>query len=120
MTCGEIYVTIDNKFAVFMPIDTEGDFKCDNLFRMCFVETNLVTSGEFQPIRCTTMLCHFGRTRNVYVATRFIHYPRFIQAGTWSFRNDSAKVRSELLELWNGLGKKLGFSPAVDLFDGNT
>ena len=39
---------------------------------MCSVVTNLVTSLEFQPIRCATMLCHFGRTRNGYVATRFI------------------------------------------------
>ena len=39
---------------------------------MCSVVTNLVTSLEFQPIRCATTLFHFGRTRNVYVATRFI------------------------------------------------
>ena len=39
---------------------------------MCSVVTNLVTSLEFQPIRCATMLCHPGRTRNGYVATRFI------------------------------------------------
>ena len=36
------------------------------------VATNLVTSLEFQPIRRATMLCHFGRTRNGYLATRFI------------------------------------------------
>ena len=39
---------------------------------MCSVVTNLVTSLEFQPIRCATTLFHFGRTRNVYVATRLI------------------------------------------------
>ena len=39
---------------------------------MCSVETNLATSLQFQPIRCGTMLCHFGRTRNGYGATRFI------------------------------------------------
>ena len=39
---------------------------------MCFVATNLVTSLEFKPIRCATTLCHFGGTRNGYVATRFI------------------------------------------------
>ena len=39
---------------------------------MCSVVTNLVTSLEFQPIRCATTLFHFGRTRNVYVATRII------------------------------------------------
>ena len=39
---------------------------------MSSVETNLVTSLEFQPIRRATTLFYFGRTRNVYVATRFI------------------------------------------------
>ena len=39
---------------------------------MCSVVTNLVTSLEFQPIRCATTLFHFGRTRYVYVATRII------------------------------------------------
>ena len=34
--------------------------------------TNLVASLEFQPIRCATTLFHFGRTQNVYVATRII------------------------------------------------
>ena len=39
---------------------------------MCSVVTNLVTSLEFQPIRCATTLFHFGRPRDVYVATRVI------------------------------------------------
>ena len=39
---------------------------------MCSVATNLVTLKEFRPIRCATTLCHFGRTRNGYVATHFI------------------------------------------------
>ena len=39
---------------------------------MCFVATNLVTSLEFKPNHCDTPLCHFGRTRNGYVATHFI------------------------------------------------
>ena len=51
---------------------TELDFKSQNLFRMCSVATNLVTSLESQPIRCATMLFHFGLTRNAYVATRII------------------------------------------------
>ena len=38
----------------------------------CSVVTNLVTSLEFKPIRCSTTLCHFGWTRNGYVATQFI------------------------------------------------
>ena len=39
---------------------------------MCSVITNLVTSLEFQPIRCATTPFHFGRTRDVYVAARII------------------------------------------------
>ena len=42
------------------------------LLRARYVATDLVTSQKFQPIRCAFMLCQFGRTRNVYVATRFI------------------------------------------------
>ena len=38
---------------------------------MCSVVTNLVTSLEFEPIRCAIMLCRFGRTRNGYVAIYF-------------------------------------------------
>ena len=50
----------------------ERDFKIDYLFRTCSVATNLVTSLDFNPIRCATMLCHFGQTRNGSVATHFI------------------------------------------------
>ena len=39
---------------------------------MCSVVTNLVTSLDVQPIRCATTLFHFGRPRDVYVATRII------------------------------------------------
>ena len=42
------------------------------LLRTRSVATDLVTSQKFQTIRCAFMLCQFGRTRNVYVATRFI------------------------------------------------
>ena len=42
------------------------------LLRVRYVATDLVTSQNFQPIRCAFMLCQFGRTRKVYVATRFI------------------------------------------------
>ena len=63
-----------NKFAVSITaIITERDFKSEYLFRMCSVVTNLVTSLEFQPIRCATTLCHFGWLRDDgYVATQFI------------------------------------------------
>ena len=51
---------------------TERDFKKQYFFRMCSVATNLVTSLKINPIHCATMLCHFGRTPNCYVATHFI------------------------------------------------
>ena len=57
---------------MILAITTEPDLKSEYCYRMCSVVTNLVTSLEFQPIRCATILCHFGRTRNGYVATRFI------------------------------------------------
>ena len=55
-----------------LTIRKELDFKSEYLFRMCSVVTNLVTSLKFHPIRRGTMLFHYGRTRNVYLATRII------------------------------------------------
>ena len=46
--------------------------RSEDLFRTRSVATNLVTSLEFQPIRCAIMLCHFGQTRNSNVAIYFI------------------------------------------------
>ena len=42
------------------------------LLRARYVATDLVTSQNFQTIRCAFMLYQVGRTRNVYAATRFI------------------------------------------------
>ena len=42
------------------------------LLRTRSVATDLVTSQNLQQIRCAFMLCQFGQTRNVCVATRFI------------------------------------------------
>ena len=42
------------------------------LLRTSSLPTDLVTSQNLQPIRCAFMLCQFGWTRNVYVATRII------------------------------------------------
>ena len=50
----------------------ECDFKSEYLFHACFIVTNLVMSLESHPIRCATMLCHFGRTWNGSVPTHFI------------------------------------------------
>ena len=44
----------------------------NNLLRTRYVATELVTSQNFQPIRCAIRLRHFSRTRAVYVATRVI------------------------------------------------
>ena len=87
-----------------LTIRTELDFKSDCLFRMCSVVTNLVTSIEFQPIRCATMLFHFGRTRNVYIAIRNILLSSTAESSATS--GYVAKKRPELVEMWNGLGIK--------------
>ena len=42
------------------------------LLRTRYVATDLATLLNFQPIRCAFTLFHFGRTRDVYVATRII------------------------------------------------
>ena len=42
------------------------------LLRSRYAATDLVTSQNFQPIRCAFTLFRFGRTRDVYVATRII------------------------------------------------
>ena len=47
---------------------------------MCSILTNLVTSLEFQPIRCATTLFHFGRTRNGHIATRIILLSSFSES----------------------------------------
>ena len=72
MTCAVIKIKIGSvkEFAVFITaIITERDFESDCFFRMCSVATNLMTSLEFNPIRCDTTLCHFGQTWNGYEAT---------------------------------------------------
>ena len=37
-----------------------------------YVATDVVTLKNVQPFRCAFTLFHFGRTRDVYVATRII------------------------------------------------
>ena len=67
-----------------LTIRTELDFKSEDLFRICSVVTSLVTSLEFQPIRCAATPFHFGRTRDVYVATRIILLSSTAQGSTIS------------------------------------
>ena len=77
-----------NKFALTVTaITTEREFKSDCFFRMCSVVTNLVMSLEFKAIRCATTLCHFGRTRNGYVAIQF-----FLLSGSAECRATSGYV----------------------------
>ena len=55
-----------------MTANIELDFKSESSFRTRSTATNLVTSLEFHPICCATVLCHFGQTGNGSVATHFI------------------------------------------------
>ena len=114
-----------NKFAITITdIITERDFKIEYLFRICTMVTNLVTSLEFEPIHFATTLCHFGRTWNGYVATQSFFsvalWRTVVQAALWSLRNAWAKMRREVVEMWNGLGRCPVLIPAVDLIDAVT
>ena len=82
---------------------------------MCSVVTNLVTSLQFQPIRCATTLFHFGRPRDVYVATRIILLSSTAEGSAAS--GYVAKVRPELVETWNGLGNTPSLFQTVVLID---
>ena len=91
------------------------------LFRRRSVATDLLTSPEFQPIRCAIMLCHFGQTRNGYVATYFI-----LLSGTAVSSATSGYVvvperfgQNEEPAGSNGerTRKKPSFVPKVDLID---
>ena len=82
---------------------------------MCSVVTNLVTSLEFQPIRCATTLFHFGRTRNGYVATRIIFLSSTAESSATS-GYVVAPERSGQSEAWAGgnverARKKPSFAP---------
>ena len=83
-------------------IRKELDFKSEYLFRMCSVVTNLVTSLEFQPIRCATTLFHFGRTRNVYVATRIILLSRTAEGSATSGYVAATEQSGQSREAWAG------------------
>ena len=76
-----------------------------------YVATDLVTSQNFQPIRCAFALFHLGRTRDVYVAIRIILLSSTIEGsaacGYVVATERSAKLRRELVKTWNGLGKSL-------------
>ena len=50
----------------------ESYCKSGYLFRKCSFTTILMTSLEYNPIRCATTLCHIGQTRNGSVVTHSI------------------------------------------------
>ena len=88
---------------------------------MCSVATNRVTSREFNPIFCVTTLCHFGRARNGYVATRFILLSSTAESSATNGyvvvperfgQNEAQAGRNE-----ERAKKSLVLFPAVDLFD---
>ena len=54
------------------------------LLRARYVATDLVTSQNFQPIRCAFALFYFGRTWDVYVATRIILLSRSAEGSATS------------------------------------
>ena len=116
-------IDIVKKFAVSNVTKIrERDFKSIYLFPTCSVATNLVTSLKFNPFRSATMLCHFDQTRSSYVANFFSFFAvalrrALLQATTLPFRNALAKMRNQVLELRNGLGRSLVLFPKVDLTD---
>ena len=67
---------------------------------MCSVVTILVTSVKVQPIHCATTLFRFGRTRNVYVATRIIFSSTAESSATSGYV--VATERSGQSEAWAG------------------
>ena len=91
------------------------------LLRTRYVATDLVTSQNFQPIRCAFPLFHFGRTRDVYVATRIILLSSTAE-GSATGGYVVATERSGQIEAWAGegverAGRKPGFVPKVDWID---
>ena len=88
---------------------------------MCSVVTNLVTSLEFQPIRCAVTLFHLGRTRNGYVAARIILLSSTAESSATS-GYVVAPERSGQSEPWASrnverVRKKPSLVPTVDLID---
>ena len=88
------------------------------LLRTRYVATDLVTSQKFQPIRCAFMLFHFGRTRDVYVATRIILLSSTAESSA-TRGYVVATERSGQSEAWASINekrtrKKPSFVPKVD------
>ena len=106
---------------MIVPINTQRDIKSEYLFRMCSVVTNLVTYFECQPSRCATRLCHFGRTRNGYVATRFNLLSSTAESsatgGYVVVPEHSGQSEARAGRNVERIRKKPSFVPTVDLID---
>ena len=72
-----------------------------------------MTSLEFQPIRCATTLFHFGRPRDVYVATRIILLSSTAE-GSATSGYVATTEHSGQCEAWAGRNvERLGFTPSL-------
>ena len=88
------------------------------LLRTRYVATDLVTSQIFQSICCAFTLFHFGRTRDVYIATRIILLSSTAESSATG-GNVVATERSGQSEAWVSKNverarKKPSFVPKVD------
>ena len=86
--------------------------------RALYVATDLVTSQNFQPIRCAFALFHFGRIRAVYVATRIILLSSTAE-GSATSGYVVATCHHGQIEAWASKNverarKKPSFAPKVD------
>ena len=91
------------------------------LLRARYVATDLVMSQNFQPIRCAFTLFHFGRTRDVYVATRIILLSSTVEGSATSGYVVTTE-RSGQSEAWASKNverarKKPSFVPKVNIID---
>ena len=91
------------------------------LLRARYVATDLVTSQNFQPIRCAFTLFHFGRTRDVYVATRIVLLSSTPE-GSATSGYVAATGRFGQSEAWASINverarEKPNFGPKVNIFD---
>ena len=88
------------------------------LLRTRYVATDLVTSQNFQPISCAFTLFHFGRTRDVYVATRIILLSRIAESSATSgyvvATERSGQSEAWVSEIVERTRKKPSFVPKVD------
>ena len=93
------------------------------LLRARYVATDLVTSQNFQPIRCAFTLFHFGQTLDFYVATKIILVSSSAESSATSgyvavpenfLQNGEPSVKNA-----ERAKKKPSFVPKMDYIDAN-